>query len=265
MPNYQAISRQRHAGKRWLRYSSYAFAMRDSVLPLILAELPKAVMSLPIGFIEQADGFVPVAVMGLQPEKNLFVAADGRWIKSYIPAACRGYPFGLASTADGQRVLCIDEDSRLLSDGPEGEAFFDDAGEVTSTLQEIIRFLEQNEQSRQATAAACAVLRQYELIKPWPIALKTATGEQAVAGLFQIDEAALNRLPAAALEAVRNAGALTVAYCQMLSMQHLPVLGQLAAAHAQAAQQAAPPLPQKAELDIEFLKQGDTLNFGGFR
>lgn len=265
MPNFQAISRQSHAGKRWLRYSSYAFAMRDSVLPLILAELPKAVMSLPIGFIEQADGFVPVAVMGLEPEKNLFVAQDGRWVQSYIPVACRSYPFRLANTTDGQRVLCIDEDSGLLGDGPEGEAFFDDAGQIAPALGEIVRFLEQTEQSRQATAGACAVLREHQLIKPWPITVKTATGEQSVGGLFQIDEAALNQLPAAALEAVRNAGALTVAYCQMLSMQHLPVLGQLAAAHAKAAQQAAQPLPQSAELDIEFLKQGDTLNFGGFR
>lgn len=264
MPNYQAISRQRHAGKRWLRYSSYAFAVRESVMPLGLAELPKAVMNLPIGFIDQPNGFVPVAIMGLQPEKNLFVAADGRWIQSYIPAACRGYPFSLGKTADGQRVLCIDEDSGLLSDGPEGEAFFDEAGQVAPAVQEIIRFLEQTEQSRQVTSAACAVLRQHQLIKPWSITVKTPTGEQAVAGLFQIDEAALNQLPAAALEAVRNAGALTVAYCQMLSMQHLPVLGQLAAAHAKA-QQAAQPLPQNAELDIEFLKQGDTLDFGAFR
>ena len=87
MPNYHVITRERHGAKRWLRYTGYAFAMREAVMPLALAELAKAALSLPIGFIAQGDGFVPAAVMSLQPEKNLFVAADGRWnecLKSWL-------------------------------------------------------------------------------------------------------------------------------------------------------------------------------------
>ena len=71
MPNHQVITRERHGAKRWLRYTGYAFAMHEAVLPLALAELAKAALSLPIGFIAQGDGFVPAAVMSLQPEKNL--------------------------------------------------------------------------------------------------------------------------------------------------------------------------------------------------
>ena len=48
MPNFQVVSRERHGHQGWLRYTSYAFAMKETVLPLTLAELPKAMMSLPI-------------------------------------------------------------------------------------------------------------------------------------------------------------------------------------------------------------------------
>lgn len=257
MPNFQVVSRERYGNKRWLRYTSYAFAMKDAVLPLALAELPKAIMTLPIGFIELGGDFMPVAIMGLQPEKNLFVAPDGRWIQSYIPAACRGYPFRLAKLPDGQQVLCFDEDSGLLSDGSEGELFFSESGEPAPVATQVFEFLVHTEQSRQHTAAACALLREKNLIKPWPLTVRSDAGEQHIGGLFQIDEEALNQLPAEDLKAVRDAGGLTVAYCQMLSMQHLPVLSELAEAHAKLEKEAqqraqAQPIVKNGELDLEF-------------
>ena len=263
MPNYQVISQANYANKRWLRYTSYAFAMKEAVMPLAMAELPKAAISLPIGFIAQEDSFTPVAVMSVQPQKNLFVALDGRWIHSYIPAALRSYPFHLANTTDGQQVLCIDEDSGLVNDGPEGEAFFDDEGKAAPAIIDIMNFLSETAKSRQATANACAVLKTHGLIKPWPITLRTDNGEQTIEGLFQIDESALNQLPADALLAVRDAGGLLVAYCQMLSMQHLSILGQLASAHAKAAAATQITTPS-GDLDLEMLKKSDSISFSGF-
>ena len=65
-----------------------------------------------------------------------------------------------------------------------------------------------------------------------------------------------------------DAGALVLAYCQLLSMQHLPLLGELAKAHAQAeyaAAEAARKIETNGELNLEFLNSSDSLNFGGFR
>ncbi len=81
-------------------------------------------------------------------------------------------------------------------------------------------------------------------------------------GLFRIDEAALNQLPAEAPIELRNTGALLCAYCQLLSIQHLQTLGQLAAAHAQAEAKAQASLPtQNGELDLSFLYGSETLKF----
>lgn len=264
MPNFQAISRDRHAKQRWQRPSSYAFAATDTVVLLTATELPKAVMSLPVGFIEQAGAVIPVAVLGVQPGKNLFVAPDGRWVGKYIPAAFRSYPFRLAQTEDRQQVLCIDEDSGLITDGPEGEGFFTEDGQPTQAVSDILNFLTQTEQSRLAIGAACAVLQKHNLIRPWPITLKTDSGEQRITGMFQIDEAALNQLPGETLLEIHKAGGLPLAYCQLLSMQHLPVLGELIGAYAKLAAQAvaAQNIAQGGELDLEFMNKGETISFG---
>ena len=160
-------------------------------------------------------------------------------------------------------MLCIDEDSGLVANGLAGERFFNDDGQPAPATLDILKFLNQVEQSRLATQTACAALQQHQLIRPWPITLTTDAGEQPVAGLFQIDEAALNRLSGEALHALAQAGALPLAYCQLLAMQHLPVLGQLAQARAQAsvaAAAAAATLP-KGDLDLEFLNRNDTISF----
>jgi len=261
MPNFQVISRERYAGKRWLRYTGYAFALRETVLPLALAELPKATMSLPIAFIEQAGIFQPMAVMGLQASQNLFVAPDGRWVHGYVPAACRGYPFKIGHTPEGGRVLCFDEDSGLLVDSLDGEAFFSEDGKPAQIVQQVMDFLLATEQSRVQTIAATAVLKAKGLFKPLSLVVQTDSGEKTVDDLYQIDEGALNALSADELVEVRNAGGLMVAYCQLLSLQHLPVLGQLAEAQAKAAaRQATTP---SAALDM--LMAGDSLDLSGFR
>lgn len=265
MPNYQPISRERHGNQHWARSSSYAFAAHETVVPLVAAELSKAMLSLPIGFTDLGGSFVPAAILSLLPGKDLFVAQSGSWAGDYIPSAFRAYPFRLLKTDDGQQVLCIDEDSGLVSSSPEGDRFFDDDGKPAQAVLDILNFVNQIEQNRQVTAAACAVLQKHQLIRPWTITLKTETGEQHIAGLFQIDEPALQQLSADALLEVSQSGALPIVYCQLLSMQHLPLLGQMIEAHTKAAaqSQALQQLAPNGELDLEFLNNHGTISFAG--
>lgn len=258
MPRYAAISRDRHARLRWRRYDTYAFAAQSAVTPLVAAEFPKAVMAFPIAFVVENDAFVPVAVLSLEPQRNLFVAPDGRWIGAYVPSAFRAHPFRLIPSESGDLVLCVDEDSGLLSEGDAGEAFFDDAGGVADPTKQVLDFLSTVETNRQATAHACAALSEAKVIRPWEITLKTEAGDRKLGGLHQIDEAALNALEAERFEALRRAGALPLAYCQMLSMQHLAGLGKLAEAHAAHRRESDRILeesfvePNQGEIDIDW-------------
>ncbi|KRB77649.1 SapC family protein [Noviherbaspirillum sp. Root189] len=229
-PQYIPISKTQHASKRWRRSASYHFAAGDAVIPLGAEELPKAMMAMPLGFVASEEGFTPVAVQGLASGENLFVTRDGSWASNYIPAIYRGYPFTLANTETGQQVLCIDQTSGLVVDGTQGELFFNDDGTPGQAVKGVFDMLTRVHADRESTARICAVLQKHRLIEPWLIKVQSDDGERSIEGLFRIDEVALNALPIDALEEVRKAGALPVAYCQLLSMQHLPALAQLAQA-----------------------------------
>lgn len=259
MPDIQAVSRERHSNKRWQRYTSYAFAANDAVAPLVIQELTKAAAVLPVGFMASGDHFMPVAVQGLAPGANLWVAPNGRWLGGYIPAVYRAYPFKLANAPDNQQVLCVVENSGLLSD-TDGEPFFDEAGEPTQAIKDVLSFLTQVAINHQATHRACAALQKHSLIKPWPIKLNTDQGNQTIEGLHTIDETALSQLPAEALVELRDADALLAAYCQLMSTQHLQKLGELIKKHAQHDSTALQ--TSAGELDLEFLNDGGTVSFG---
>jgi len=266
MSEMRPVTRDRHGSQRCLRFTNYDFARQDAVAPLVSHEMRRAVIFLPTAFVQRQERYVLVAVQGLASRRNLLVSADGHWLGGYIPAAYRAYPFALADMEDGRRVLCVNESSGLLTqDTSQGEPFFDDDGTLAKPVAEIMEFLSQLRAAQAETERACAALKEHALLRPWQIQLKAGAGEpRKVQGLFCIDEAALNALPATGLAALRDAGALKMAYAQLLSMQHLPMLGKLAQGTGQSQPQAAQGLrvTPEGDLDLEFLNKGGTISFG---
>lgn len=256
MATITPITRSRHAGMRWRGNISYAFAAGRAVISLVGAELARAALSFPVAFIQQGEDFVPAAVLGLESNRNLFVAADGRWLGGYVPAALRGYPFILGRTEEGQQLLCVDEGSGLVSEGPDGQRFFEDDGTPSKAVGEVLDFLTKIEQNRAATATVCAALKARNLIEPWPITLKSDQGDRKIEGLFRVNETALNALDDEAFLTLRSRGALPLAYAQLLSMQQLRMLAELAAVRAPRPQRT----PLGAELDLSWL-EGDGIKF----
>jgi hypothetical protein len=265
MAEVRPVTRDRHGNQRCLRFTSYTFARQDAVAPLVSHEMRRAVLFLPTAFLQRQERYVLVAVQGLAPGRNLLVGPDGRWLGGYVPAAYRAYPFRLADAGDGRRVLCVDEGSGLLTEDPsQGEPLFLDDGKLAKPVAEIMEFLSQLRVAQAETERACAALKEHNLLRPWQIQVKGGAGEpRKVQGLFCVDEAALDGLGATGLAALRDAGALKLAYAQLLSMQHLAVLGKLAQA-GQDQSQAAEGLrvTPEGDLDLEFLNKGGTISFG---
>ena len=261
MSQFVPVSYETHGSKKWRRFNSYDFASRDAVIPLAAQELPHAVMSLPIGFVPMGETFVPVAILGLKPGENLIVSPNGQWLGRYIPAVFRCHPFQLANTADGQNVLCVAEDSGLVTDGLDGEPFFDEGGRAAESVKDILVFLQGVHQGRLTAQRMCEALQKHALIQPWVINVQSPSGNQRIDGIYQIDEAVLNRLSPGAVAELHAAGALPLVYCQLLSTQHLPALGQMAAARMQ---QPQLPITPTGELDLEFLNQGGAIDFSRF-
>ena len=236
MPSFVSVSRASHTGKAWLRYTSYSFAADRALISLAAAELAKAVLSMPLAFVEENGRVYLVAVMSLEPGKNQFVAPDGRWLGAYIPAAVRGHPFALLQPDSAQAaILCVDEDSGLVVDaGTAGsEPFFDEEGAPAPLLKASLDFLSQVEASRAATSHAVTALGAAGLLTPWLLQVDSSEGQKTVTGLLRIDETRLNALDDASFLALRSAGALAIAYAQILSMGQISVFETLAKLQAQ--------------------------------
>ena len=257
----QPITLRQFANKKFQRTKSYAFASKELLAELVAKEFPQAALAVPIAFVAVNDEFSPVAVLGLNTGKNLFVTLDGRWIGRYIPAVFRGYPFSLAKTEDGRQVFCINDAPEVISD-VEGEPFFEPTSEPTQALKDIFDFLTQTASNRLVTVQIIKVLQKHQLIVPWVIKLKGADQtEHTINGLYRLDESAFNLLPSEALNEIRQVGALPLIFCQLLSMQHLPMLSTLAQAQQEAIKTAALTKAELGETGLSFLADDTTLSF----
>lgn len=263
MPKLSAISSDPFAAKAWKRVTSYQFAAQLNLIRVVAAELSHLVPAMPLGFVQNGGAFELAAICSLQPGTNLFVAPDGRWLGGYIPAALRGYPFRLVKVEGrDDSILCIDEESGLVVEAGQGEPFFDDSDAPAQTVKDILHFLMQVERNQLTTQAAVEALRAAGLMQPWPINLQQGDQVVPVAGLFRVDEAALNALPDEDFLKLRSSGAFAVAYAQLLSMNQLGVLERLGQLQAQLKAQAAAQIKAPSGLEgLNLFQDNGTITF----
>lgn len=256
MPRFVAVSKDVHADRTWQSPANHGFAKSTALVPLAAAELPRAIMAFPVGFLRSDEGFLPAAILSLANGSNLYVTPDGHWLARYVPAILRAHPFRLVRNSQNpdKLVFCVDEESGLIDEAGTGQRFFEPDGNLAEPTRQIFELLSQHERARAATKAACHALEQHGVIAPWDITIKAEQGERRIEGVCKIDETALNQLPSESFEALRQVGALPLAYCQLISMQHLQTLGKLVEAHdrhARKTQQALQDtLPQSETGDI---------------
>lgn len=259
-----ALTQERFAGKALIRNERlYGFAAKDSLVPVVAAELPQILPMMPLGFVPGEGGFVLVAVASLEPGASLFVAPEsGQWLGGYVPASLRTYPFRMLKDAEnGRNLLYIADDDNLIGDASQGgEPFFDENNNPSQFVASLIEFLSEIEGNRMATQMAVAALEAAGLIQPWSLQTEKDSAAVQVKGLFRIDEAALNALDADTLKGLREKGALAIAYAQLFSMNQLSVLEKLKPLREQL--QAQVKAANLNDLNLDFLNSSGTISFG---
>jgi len=258
-PSIQPLSRERHGNKRWRPTNNhFGFAIASQFAPLAANEVAKAALSLPLAFVKNQDEFQMVAVLGISPDRNLFVAPNGRWLAGYLPAVFKFHPFRLGRVSEtGEAVLCVDETSDLITEDT-GELFFKDADNLGAATAECWANMVENLRGQTMISKICAKLDQAGIIAPWPIRIRDGENERTLENLYQIDEAALNGLDDAGFCGLRHAGGLTLAYAQLFSSGHIARFGELVAMHGQVAQAEA----KRAEAADKPSDPGGELSFG---
>lgn len=223
-----------------------------TAVPLAVHEVMAAATSLPIGFTTDGDHYRLAAILGLRSGENLFLNSDGSWAGTYIPASLLSFPFALYP--QGQReVLCIDEQSGLISEQLDGELFFDDAGGLAPLIANLAHFLQSFMASMRATVRICNLLAERGLIAPWPLVIQGLSEDQQLKGLYCINEAALSKLSDVAFIELRSEAALPLIYGQLMSMANMQRLGDIASLKWKVAQGPSTSSELPRELDLEFL------------
>jgi hypothetical protein len=225
----------------------YGFVAADALAPLGGSEFAHAVPAMPIGFVEKAGHYFPVALMALTKGSNVFVGPSGQWLGAYVPAVLRSYPFSLVRREGSeQTALCIDEDNIVDDDdaGENVEKFFEADGTPSPTTKALTEFLRLIEHDQTITDLAAAALADAGVIKPWPLTVPVGNQQVTVSGLHRVDEPALNALDDGTFLKLRKASALVIAHGQLLSMGQVSVLARLSMVRQQMAQ------PQVASSDM---------------
>ncbi len=197
---------------------NYSFARSTNSVILAGVEFTEAAKEYPIVFAQAGESVVPVALLGLRNEENLFVHESGNWDARYIPAFVRRYPFVLAEAGEqNQRMVCIDEDYAGFDD-ESGEALFEN-DQPTPILKQAMDFLEEYQRQYTRTEAFVKRLQEYDLLMSLNAKIDMNDGQQfALQGLLAVDEKKLLQLSDdQALEFFRS-GELAWLYCHLMSM-----------------------------------------------
>ncbi|MDX1517398.1 MAG: SapC family protein [Woeseiaceae bacterium] len=197
----------------------YEFARGARFVPLTVNEIASAQKSYPVVFSEE-EAPIPLAVVGVQEDRNLFVDEGGRWDEDcYVPNYLRCYPFALARKDDRFAVV-IDRASAKVGKNPD-VPFFDD-GELSADVQKIADFCVRVEEERQQTRLFMDRLQALGLLSKQGSTYRPAGSDTEVplASYQGIDAEKLQNIDSAVLEELHRNGYLWAALAQLYSLEN---------------------------------------------
>jgi hypothetical protein len=218
----QALNSETHAQWRIAPQASWAFAAKAHAVPLLAQEFAAAQADYAIAFAkDEAGTYMPVALLGLKAEQNLFVNAQGQWQQgAYIPAYVRRFPFAPAGEGD-KMVVVMETSSGVVGPFAEGEPLFD-KGQPTETLQRALGLVEAFHREAQGTQAFCRWLDEQQLLTP--VTAEVRAGEQAahrLDGMWVVNETKFNALADDEVLKLFKSGQLAWVYAHLMSLKNL--------------------------------------------
>ncbi|BFM21383.1 SapC family protein [Gilvimarinus japonicus] len=225
--NIQPLTSDKH---RTLSVSidSYDFISEMTSAPLLATEIPFAAAEYAVIFSapnEQGE-HTPLAVMGVKQGENLMLTDDGRINARYIPAFIRRYPFVFAGGKDSENLtLCIDEDSKaLVADGSKGQRLFDDNGEQTDHLKEVLKFLQDYQYRAEMTRTFCKTLKELDLLEPMQANIEfngNADNNMSIKGFYTVKREKLKALSDEQLLDLFKKDGMELIYAHLQSLSNL--------------------------------------------
>lgn len=214
------LSSQFHPNHGMKPRTELGFTRNTHAIPITVDEFAVAQRHYPIVF-GLGENPAPLALVGLQEGRNLYVGDDGQWeAGQYVPAFVRRYPFMLArlSPTSEELSLCFDDSAGQLA-ADEGERLFNGT-EPTETTKNVLAFCEQFEQAVFRTRAFMEELAKLDLLMDGEVTIqRPGLTEPAVyRGFRMIAEDRLQALRGDQARKLVQSGMLGLGYAHLFSL-----------------------------------------------
>ncbi len=230
MPNFALLNNVDHRNMRVIRDYSSQYGDNEISVVTFPQEFRAIQNEYPIFLKKNAETgkFIPVALMGLRQNENVFLSEAG-WDAQYIPASVKRRPFliGVQPPKPGEgeqpsRLVYVDMDSPRLSEVA-GDPVFLPHGGYSPYLETMVELLEYIQYGTELNEQFVDMLLASELLEVVALEITLKSGEQNnLAGLYTINEDKLNGLVGSAVAELHAKGFLECIY--MVLASHANVL-----------------------------------------
>lgn len=226
------VSSARHRDLR-IANANYDFAARVNSVPLTAVEIPLAARDYAIVFAGD-EALAPVVLLGIENDRNVYMSADGTWNADYVPAFVRRYPFVFSENDDKTRfTLCVDESWSACQREGEGRRLFDDNGEQTDYLKQMLKFLEEYQTHFNRTRVFCSRLKELDVLEPMKADFTLANGtKHSLSGFMVVSRDKLKAVDPDVLMQMLKSDELELVFDHLLSMNNLKKVADRASKHA---------------------------------
>lgn len=229
MANPVLLDPAAHAGLRVRDIPDFTITEGQQILAITVHEFSQVAIDCPIVFIKNAENgqFQPVLLLGLAQGENLMLQGD-TWLGNYYPGALRLSPFKLMMLgADSDRVTVgIDTDSKLVNES-EGEALFDESGELSEYMQKKRDQLENYFQQGRITQAFCSLLAEKDLLVAQSLTMDIDGVKVRVDGIYLVDEKKMRELSDEEVLDLNHRGFLQALYAHLISLRQASRLARI--------------------------------------
>ena len=229
MPKHTPLDNVTHKDLRVITRSGAQFGENVGSCVTFPTEYGDIQREYPILFRKESGSgeFMSVALLGLQPDENLFLDGD-LWDASYIPGIVARGPFliGFREREENgetrrEPVVHVDMDSPRIS-ASEGERVFLEHGGNSPYLQHVSTVLDGLNRGVGVSKNMFAAFNELNLIEPVNVEVKISESEQFnLRGFYTISDEKLRNIDAASLHKLHTTGFLQAAYMVLISLNNI--------------------------------------------
>ena len=224
MPRHEMLNNIAHKDLRVITRHGAEFGDNVGTVLTFPTEYGDVQREYPIFFRKDAHSgeFQSIALLGFQPDENLFLDQNG-WNAAYIPGIVARGPF-LIGFQNQNPVIHVDLDNPRIST-TEGEPVFLPQGGTTRYLDRIGTTLQGIHQGLAFGKAMFEAFNEFQLIEPVNVEIKFNEEEQYnLRGLYTISEERLAKLDGESLFKLNSAGFLQGAFLVIASHNNVKKL-----------------------------------------